>query len=146
MIDLYPDEVNAGNTLDVFRRVNKKVSKKKEDILFHISSYSRFLGREITRNPEVLDYLVASEYTKNQKSSGEFLGEACEISNSSQNAPQYLSRIKKYKYRELSRIILKDIRDSSIFVETLEELSDLASAIVSSVLFFHSKETAGYMD
>ena len=146
MTDVYPDEVNAGNTLDIFRQVNKKVSKKKEDILFHLSSYSRFIGREITRNPTILDYLVTSKYTKNHKPYEELLNDANEISNKSQNINQFQSEIKRYKYKEFARIILKDIRDSSVFVQTMQELSDLASAIVSSVLFFHSKDDTSIWD
>ncbi|NIS09849.1 MAG: bifunctional [glutamate--ammonia ligase]-adenylyl-L-tyrosine phosphorylase/[glutamate--ammonia-ligase] adenylyltransferase [Candidatus Dadabacteria bacterium] len=146
MTDVYPDEVNAGNTLDIFRQVNKKVSKKKEDILYHLSSYSRFIGREITRNPTILDYLVTSKYTKNQKPYEQLLCDANEISNKSQSINQFQSEIKKYKYKEFARIILKDIRDRSVFVQTMQELSDLASAIVSSVIFFHSKDDTSIWD
>ena len=99
MIDVYPDALNARNTLDTFKRVNKNISKKKEDILFLLSSYSRFLGREITRNPSILDYLVNSKFIKKQKPINELLREACEISANSQDIAQFLSDIKKYKYR-----------------------------------------------
>lgn len=146
LIDVYPDALNARNTLDTFKRVNKNISKKKEDILFLLSSYSRFLGREITRNPSILDYLVNSKFIKKEKPINELLREACEISANSQDIAQFLSDIKKYKYRELSRIVLKDIKDENIFVRTMEELSDLASAIVNSVLAFHSKDKKSILD
>jgi glutamate-ammonia-ligase adenylyltransferase len=146
LIDVYPDALNAQNTVDIFKRVNKKISKKKKDVLFLLSSYSRFLGREITRNPSVLEYLVKSEFSNKQKPINELLREAREISANSPNHRQFLSNIREYKYRELSRIVLKDIKNSNIFVQTMEELSDLASAIVNSVLLFHAKDNEKILD
>jgi len=51
-----------------------------------------------------------------------------------------MSDLRRYKYRELSRIVYRDITKLSSFLEIMEELSDLGSSILEAVFRFYRSD------
>jgi len=135
-----PNPDNARNVLERYKEIHKRISSKKKDILNILSSYSCFLGRVILTDPIILDYLSQSKNTKNKKTPKQFLKETGSIRKSSTSGEILGSQLRQYKYREFSRIIYRDIMGLSPFSDIMEELSDLASAIVESAYRFYSEE------
>jgi glutamate-ammonia-ligase adenylyltransferase len=135
-----PNPDNARNVLERYKEIHKRISSKKKDILNILSSYSCFLGRVILTDPIILDYLSQSKNTKNKKTPKQFLKETGSIRKSSTSGEILGSQLRQYKYREFSRIIYRDIMGLSPFSDIMEELSDLASAIVESTYRFYSEE------
>jgi glutamine synthetase adenylyltransferase len=136
----FPDPENAKNTIELFKELHRGISGRKEDILYLLSSHSRFLGRVIIKDPEILDILLKSEFIERKKTLNEFIQESAKIQEQSQSLEKFMSQLRRYKYRELARIIYRDIMDLGIFPEIMEELSDLASSILEAVFRFFSKE------
>ncbi len=64
MINAFPDPQNAENAVELYKNQHGKISGKSKEILYLIASYSRFLGREIIRQPDILDYLNSGKYLK----------------------------------------------------------------------------------
>ncbi|MEE8043822.1 MAG: bifunctional [glutamate--ammonia ligase]-adenylyl-L-tyrosine phosphorylase/[glutamate--ammonia-ligase] adenylyltransferase [Thermodesulfobacteriota bacterium] len=135
-----PNPDNARNVLERYKEIHKRISSKKKDILNILSSYSCFLGRVILTDPIILDYLSQSKNTKNKKTPKQFLKETGSIRKSSTSGEILGSQLRQYKYREFSRIIYRDIMGLSPFSDIMEELSDLASAIVESAYRIYSEE------
>ena len=135
-----PNPDNARNILERYKEIYKRISSKKEDILNILSSYSCFLGRVILTDPFILDYLSQSKEIKNKKTSKQFLKETDLIKKSSPSGDIFGSHLRQYKYREFSRIVYSDIMGFSPFSDIMEELSDLASAIVESAYRFFSEQ------
>ena len=61
----------------------------------------------------------------------------------SQDSEQLSERLKEYKYTELSRIIYREILGLCTFRQTMEEISDLAVAVVRGVLDFYRSRAKG---
>lgn len=129
-----PDPKNAENTVALFIEQHKKLSKTHKEILYILSSYSRFLGKEIIRQPSTLSFISKSNFKKTQKPLTTFIEETSNIESKNKDNESFLSELRKYKYREFSRLLYKDILYSNEFSETMGELSDLASSIVQTVL------------
>jgi len=138
LIKSFPDPGYAQNTLDRFREVNRDVSPKEEEILFLLSSYSHFLGRMIIKDPKILECLIDSEFSELKKGNERLIEEASQIQDRSRSEEVLMSDLRRYKYRELSRIIYRDINKLAPFREIMEELSDLGCAIVEAVFRFYS--------
>lgn len=140
MNKVLPNSANAQNTLERYKESYKRISAKKTDILKILSSYSCFLGRVTLTDPSILDYLSQPKNIKNKKTASQFLKDVNAINKEVDSGEDLGSRLRQYKYREFSRIIYRDILSLSPFSDTMEELSDLASAIVESVVRFFSEE------
>jgi len=135
-----PDPHNAENVCKRFTETHGRISKKKRDILSLLSSYSNFLGRSIIKDPAILDYLLKSDYTGEQKSQDVFLGETVSINEHSTSDDELMSALRRFKYRELSRIVYRDIMGMGNFPQVMEELSDLASSILEAAYLFYARE------
>ncbi len=135
-----PNPDNARNTLDRYKEQYRRISSKKADILEILSSYSCFLSRAVLADPYILDYLSKPKNTKNKKSAAQFIKETDLITKSADSENKLSSELRLYKYREFSRIIYRDILEICPLTETMEELSDLASAIVEAAVRFYSNE------
>ncbi len=135
-----PNPDNARNTLDRYKEQYRRISSKKADILEILSSYSCFLSRAIIADPYILDYLSVSKNTKHKKSEAQYITESHSIVNNSDSENNLSAELRQYKYREFSRIIYRDILGLCPFTDTMEELSDLASAIVEAAVVFYSHE------
>ena len=140
MISSYPDPGYAQSTLERFTEVNKSPTSEEKDILLILSSYSHFLGRAIIKDPEVLKMISSSGFSRIKKPEERFISEASKIQETSASQLELMSGLRTYKYRELSRIIYRDIKAMGDFRETMEELSDLASSIIEAVFRFYRRE------
>ncbi|HEX9830321.1 MAG TPA: hypothetical protein VGA94_01410, partial [Thermodesulfobacteriota bacterium] len=136
----FPDPENAKITVELFKEFHKGLSPKKNEILYLLSSYSRFLGRAIIKDPEILDLFFKSDFITRQKPFGKMLEESINITARSKSADDLMAQLRRYKYREFARIIYRDIMDLGNFSQIMEELSDLASAILESAFRFFKKE------
>ncbi len=133
----YPDKETANIVIERFEENNGKISEQQKDVLMSVSSYSRFLGNACLNNPRILDYLLQDKNLDKKKELRSYIDECVEIVRECEEEKDMMEKLRKYKYRELSRIIFRDINGrSKDFVEILEELSDLASAIVEAVYRF----------
>ena len=140
MSRFFPDPENAENLVKRFKEVHKKISSKKKDLLYLLSSHSSFIGRAVIKDPEILDLILASEFVGGKRNLKDFLEGTLEIARRSRSTQEFMSELRRYKYRELSRIIYRDIEDRGNFPEIMEELSDLASGVLEAAFRFFRKE------
>ncbi len=140
MNEVLPDPENAENVIKRFIEVHKGISPKKKDLLYILSSYSRFLGRVIIKDPGILDLLLTSEFIQNKKPLEKTIQESNGIFESSSTLEEFMAQLRRYKYRELSRIIYRDIMHLERFPEIMEGLSDLASGILEAAFKFFDRE------
>jgi len=136
----FPDPENAKNTVELFKGFHKRISSEKKDILYLLSSYSRFLGRVIIKDPEILDLFSSSDYIERKKPLEKILEECTGIVDRSKSTEGLMAQLRRYKYREFSRIIYRDIMEFGSFSEIMEELSDLASGILEAAFRYFSRE------
>jgi len=137
----YPDKETANLILERFEENNGGITREHKDILLLISSYSRFLGNACLNNPKILEYLSDEKNLKKVKTDKTYLTETARIIKNCENEEELMERLRKYKYRELARIIYMDITsENRSFTEVMEKLSDLASAIVEASYQFLSRE------
>ena len=140
---LLPDEENARLTVERFREINGGLPAEKEEIVRAISSHSRFLGNSIIRNPRALNVLVNKKALGRKKTLSSHKIPLASIVRNSQDSEQLSERLKEYKYSELSRIIYREILGLCPFRQTMEEISDLATAVVRAVLDFYRFRVKG---
>jgi glutamate-ammonia-ligase adenylyltransferase len=98
-----------------------------------LASWSPLLGTTLAQHPEYLSWLArerAHTRTRTQEELAESLARFA-LTNSSLD-PQVL--LARFRRRELLRIYLRDIRGTSTVVETTEELSNLADAVLDYAL------------
>lgn len=138
---MVPDPVGAENTVNRYREVHGRISKKRKELLYLLSSYSSFLGRSVIRDPGILDSLLDSRYVDQPKSEGVSLEETCGILGASETSRDgFLSELRRYKYRELARIVYRDIVGAGPFESIMAELSSLSSAVLEAALRFFLRE------
>ncbi len=135
-----PDPQSAYNTLARFEQIYGSLSSPKNEILTLLASYSRFLGRVVVKEPGILETLSNSRLLETKKAPQEITNEALDIARTSTSAKELMAGLRHYKYKELSRIIYRDILGLGSFVEIMEELSDLASGILEGVFNFFKNE------
>ncbi|MCC6713196.1 MAG: bifunctional [glutamate--ammonia ligase]-adenylyl-L-tyrosine phosphorylase/[glutamate--ammonia-ligase] adenylyltransferase [Candidatus Dadabacteria bacterium] len=138
-----PDPGYARTVLEHYKESHKKISPARKKILELLAGYSYFLGRAAVKDPGILEYIESSGAVSDGKTPAAFMEEAGGIAASSETPSQLESALRRYKYRELGRIIWRDITGGAPFTETMEELSDLASAIVEAAITFHRPEAEG---
>lgn len=98
-----------------------------------LSAWSPLLGTTLTQHPEYLQWLSrerAHSRVKTREELEESLGRFA--LTHSQLDPQVL--LARFRRRELLRIYLRDIRRTCTLVETTEELSNLADAVIGYAL------------
>jgi len=137
---IFPDPENAKNTVVLFKQIHGYLSPSREELLFLISSYSRFLGRAVIKDPQILDLLSSSEFVETKKNIERFVEEADGLQRESGTPSEFMARLRRYKYREFSRIVYRDIMGFAAFPEVMEELSDLATGILEAAFRFFSRE------
>lgn len=136
----YPDTETANTVVDRYEETNGNISSAERDILYLLSSYSRFLGNACINNHTILEYL-SEEAVLEYKNLDSYTDETLGIADECENEDQLMERLRKYKYREFSRIVYRDINgDCEDFVQVMHELSDLAAAVVEAVLGFYRRE------
>ncbi|MGH7885249.1 MAG: bifunctional [glutamate--ammonia ligase]-adenylyl-L-tyrosine phosphorylase/[glutamate--ammonia-ligase] adenylyltransferase [Thermodesulfobacteriota bacterium] len=136
-IPVYPDIESAKNTVLRFREINGSIPKTQEGILLIISSHSRFLGNSIIKSPDILKVLTNKKLLEKKKTFSVYKKSLLSVIKGCSDCDDLDKRLRKFKYKELARIIYREILGLSEFRHTLEELSDLASSIVETVLNYH---------
>jgi glutamate-ammonia-ligase adenylyltransferase len=98
-----------------------------------LAAWSPLLAQTLAQNPDYLSWLARERTHRRVKTREEF-GESLARFNltNSQLSPQIL--LARFRRRELLRIYLQDIRRTSALVETTEELSNLADAVLAHAL------------
>lgn len=98
-----------------------------------LAAWSPLLATTLAQNPDYLTWLGRERHDMRVKSREE-LGESLARfgSTHSQLEPQVL--LARFRRRELLRIYLRDIRNTSTLVEITEELSNLADAVLEHAL------------
>ena len=134
---LFPDEENARRTVERFEEENGRLDAKRKKILHAISSHSRFLGNSIVRNPRTLSALARSKTLGKKKTVSSHRRALASMVARADDARDLGERLKDYKYAELSRIVYEDVSGLCGFRQVLEEISDLAAAVVRAVVDFH---------
>jgi glutamate-ammonia-ligase adenylyltransferase len=140
LINSFPDKSYAEITIQRFKEVNGHIGSSEEELLFLLSSYSHFLGRAVIRYPSILRSLMESDFVERQKPLEAFIEDAIGMQEDQKRRDQFISDIRKYKYSELSRIIYRDIKALGEVTEIMEELSDLAGAILEAVFRFYNAD------
>jgi glutamate-ammonia-ligase adenylyltransferase len=89
---------------------------------------SRFLALHLMRHPEEYDTLLASRYRQIEKPMSVF---QTEVSAALKNSEDSLSALKRYKYRELIRLTIKELKleDQRVI---WREMSHLITALVNA--------------
>ena len=136
---VYPDKENAKNAVINYKELNGSITKKNERNLSIISSHSRFLGNYIINYPEILKTVSNTKSLNKKRNFSTYLKSVYSIIDSSKSTADFEKKLRKFKYKELTRIIYREINQISEFRETMEEISDLASAIINGVLKFHKQ-------
>jgi len=135
-----PDPDNARTTILRYKEQYKRISKSKKDILELLSSNSCFLSRSLLKYPGILDYLSKSAAVKKKKPPSVYNREAQDVADASASADELQSSLRAYKYKELSRILYRDLMSYESFPGIMEELSDLACAVLGSAVTYYRKE------
>ncbi len=104
------------------------------DILFGIFSQSETLSFFLINNPEYLFWLIERETLANKKDRGNYYTEAEKLIDSTSNVAKKEYLLRHYRKREYLRIATREIVDACPFEEILEELSDLADALIEVAL------------
>ena len=98
-----------------------------------LAAWSPLLATTLAQNPEYLHWLARERAHAHVKTREELLESLARFSlTNSQLDPQIL--LARFRRRELLRIYLRDIRHTSTLVETTEELSNLADAVLEHAL------------
>ncbi|HZX13461.1 MAG TPA: bifunctional [glutamate--ammonia ligase]-adenylyl-L-tyrosine phosphorylase/[glutamate--ammonia-ligase] adenylyltransferase, partial [Thermodesulfobacteriota bacterium] len=92
------------------------------------------------KDPEILDILVKSEFVQRKKTLEQALQDSTRIMESSNSPEEFMAQLRRYKYREFSRIVYRDIMNMGSFEEIMEELSDLASGVLEAAFKFFDRE------
>ncbi|HYG83132.1 MAG TPA: hypothetical protein VD861_22230, partial [Pyrinomonadaceae bacterium] len=104
-----------------------------------LASYSPLLATTLAQNPEYLAWLGRARGSARVKAREELKESLARFSlTNSQLDPQVL--LARFRRRELLRIYLRDIRDTSTLVEVTEELSNLADAVLEHALSLARQE------
>ncbi len=140
MNNLAPNAAIADSTIEQYKELNGRVSKKVKELLYTVSSHSNFLSRVLVNYPEIAKTVVKLNGTKPKKTHAVFTKEATTLCKNSRSTDEVMACLRRYKYTELTRIIYNDIRDPGSFTGVMEELSDLASAMVEALYRYHSNE------
>lgn len=130
-----PDQNGARLFLERLAKEQPRVLKQPALLadLLALAAYSPLLATTIEQNPEYLSWLSRERADPRVRTADE-LKEALArfaLTNSGLN-PQVL--LARFRRRELLRTYLHDIRRSQTLVETMEELSNLADAILDYAL------------
>ena len=143
---IYPDTVNADLTVERYKGIYGRITKKEKDILYLLASYSKFIGRAALSDRDLIRNLSSGVFLKKKKELKNYNDDLKLILENSVSEEDFGSRLRTYKYREFARIIFKDITLKTDFISIMEELSDLAEAIIDIVYSYFEKimETQKY--
>ena len=100
------------------------------EILFGIFSQSETLSVFLVNNPEYFFWLIENETLANKRGKRDYYTEAEKLINSTSNIAKKEYLLKHFRKREYLRIATREIIDACPFEEVLEELSNIADALI----------------
>ncbi|MFH0792698.1 MAG: bifunctional [glutamate--ammonia ligase]-adenylyl-L-tyrosine phosphorylase/[glutamate--ammonia-ligase] adenylyltransferase [bacterium] len=107
--------------------------------LSRLFGFSQFLSDILIRNPDYLESLGTGVRAKDGKSCAQFLSELQDAAKADGTPSDRRDAACRYKRRELLRIGLRDFLAASAPLQIVEELSDLAEAVIR---FAHEESDA----
>ena len=110
------------------------------EILLTLFGHSNYLADIMIRHPEYFYWLVTSGINQIEFDPDSFYREFNTMSGQYTSTEKKVELLKRLKRREILRIGTLDIMGWSNFQTTVRNLSDLADAIVETVLTLHSAE------
>ena len=110
------------------------------EILLTLFGHSNYLADIMIRHPEYFYWLVTSGINQIEFDPDSFYREFNTMSGQYTSTETKVELLKRLKRREILRIGTLDIMGWSNFQTTVRNLSDLADAIVETVLTLHSAE------
>jgi glutamate-ammonia-ligase adenylyltransferase len=103
-------------------------------LLITLFADSQFLTDLFLNRPELIDTLIRVDLTRVEKSGREMLGELRAALDQAVDIEAKLNALRRYKTEEFIRIGLHDLGGSMELVPVLEQLSNLAEAVVDAAL------------
>ncbi len=100
------------------------------EILFGLLSQSETLSLFLINNPEYFFWLIENETLSNKKTKEEYYKEVKNLVDSTTNLDKKEYLIRHYRKREYLRIATREIINACHFTEVMEELSNLADALI----------------
>jgi len=104
------------------------------EILMSIFSASQFLADTLVRNPEFLDYIGRREILHEPRSAADIAAELARLSAETAGRAAWTDTLRRFRRREILRIGARDICLGSPTQSIMEELSDLADAVIGAAL------------
>lgn len=99
------------------------------EVFADLCAYSQFLSDILIKNPGMVDQLIDSLIIGEHKDTGQMVGE---LSTLMVHAPDKLRGLHGYKNQEILRIGVRDILGKADIKTTMEDLSGLAEAVLTS--------------
>lgn len=131
-----PEPKFAALTVERFEKNNRKLKAGEKQLLLQISSHSRFLARAAIRDPETVSFPLSNK----AKTKSAISKKLAALSNKTESTGGFFEELRRFKYRRLAQIVHEDINGTD-FTKTMEDLSDLAEAIVEASVLRLSPET-----
>jgi len=103
-------------------------------VALELFAQSQYLADILVRDPELFHWLTASPALKVSKAPSEFLQEALSSVQLFSRQERKLDALKRFHRREMLRIGARDILKEAHVVTVTAELSDLADAIVETIV------------
>jgi len=104
------------------------------EILMSIFSASQFLADTLVRNPEFLDYIGRREVLHEPRSAADIAAELAHLSAETSDRTAWTDAVRRFRRREILRIGARDICLGSPTQSIMEEISDLADAVIGAAL------------
>ncbi|MEX1140508.1 MAG: hypothetical protein WEF53_14270 [Bacteroidota bacterium] len=137
-----PDPLRAANNLHRFLSTGFSSAALHDfqrhpvlrQVALELFAQSQYLADILVRDPELFHWLTASPVLKVSKSRNEFLQEALASVQLFSRQERRLDALKRFHRREMLRIGARDVLKEADVVTVTAELSDLADAIVETVI------------
>jgi glutamate-ammonia-ligase adenylyltransferase len=104
------------------------------EILLSIFSASQFLADTLVREPELVEYIGRGDVLNAPRAAAEICKELADISAANADQGAWADALRRYRRREILRIGARDICLGTPTQRIMEELSDLADAVIESAL------------
>jgi len=104
--------------------------------LLHLFGNSEVLVQRLILHPEWANEILDSAYAKSRKPVENFCEEIQILTKSSRDKNDLMRILRQYKYREMCRIVGRDLMGTSSTREILEEWSDLADVLINTAYNF----------
>ena len=102
----------------------------------HLFGNSQALAQRLIKNPKWADDIARSAYAQSRKPASIFIDETKGLLKEVTDRGAFMHTLRHYKYREMSRIVGRDLAGQPSTQEILAEWSDLADTLISTAYNF----------